>query len=86
VISAVLLAATVSSAISLSSPVVDVDSSDEPVSTMDFSQGFDENSDRVEDLLEEEIEQKIAEGNGSQLVDVVVLLAFAIQEKAASSV
>jgi subtilisin family serine protease len=41
---------------------------------MSVSLGVDENGNRVEDVLEEEIALKNNEGNGTHLVDVVVLL------------
>ena len=44
---------------------------------MNVSEGVDKNFDKIENLLEEEAEQKIAEGNGTQLVNVVVLLSVA---------
>lgn len=38
-----------------------------------YLEGVDQKSNRIENLLEDVIEQKIAEGNGSQMVDVVLL-------------
>jgi len=69
-----LVGAAVPLAVTLSNPSADVDSSIGFARTMYVPEGVDKNKNRIEDLLEDEIEQKIAEGNGSQLVDVVVLL------------
>lgn len=41
------------------------------------SEGVDGNGNRVEDLLEWEVEQEVSGGNGTHLVDVVVLLSSA---------
>jgi len=73
-VSGILLAAAISLAITLSNPSADVDSSPEFSPAIYVPEGVDKNNNRIEDLLEEEIEQKIAEGNGTQLVNIVVLL------------
>lgn len=54
-------------------PMADVGSSGY-APAMSVPVNVDKNGNRVEDVLEEEIAQKIDEGNGTQLVDVVVLL------------
>ncbi len=76
-VSGILLAAAVPLVITVSTPSADVDSSLGFVPSMYVPEGVDENDNRIEDLLEEEIEQKIAEGNGTQLVNVIVLLDVA---------
>ena len=73
-ISGILLAAAILLAITPSNPSADDDSFPEYVPTMCIPEGVDKNNNRIEDLLEEEVEQKIAEGNGTQLVNVAVLL------------
>lgn len=73
-VSGILLAAAIPLAITLSNPSADVDSSPEFSPAMYIPEGVDKNNNRIEDLLEEEIEQKVDGGNGTQLVNVVVLL------------
>lgn len=77
VIASLLVVVAVPLAISLSNSSADVGSAFGFVPAMYVPEGVDENGNRIEDLLEEVIEQKIAEGNGSQMVDVVVLLDVA---------
>jgi subtilisin family serine protease len=69
-----LVVAAVPLAVTLSDSSSGVGSSFGFVPSMVVPEGVDEDGNRIEDLLDVEIEQKIAEGNGSQLVDVVVLL------------
>jgi len=62
-------------AVKVSNPSVKApDSISQITPTMYIPQHVDENGNKIEDVLEEEIQQKVAEGNGSQFVKVVVLL------------
>lgn len=62
-VSGILLAAAIPLKNSLSNPSADVTSFPEFSPAMYIPEGVDKNNNRIEDLLEEEIEKKIAEGN-----------------------
>jgi hypothetical protein len=69
-----LAVAAVPLAVSLSDSSSGVGSSSSFVPSMVVPEGVDIDGNGIEDLLDDEIELKVAEGNGSQLVDIVVLL------------
>lgn len=69
-----LVVAAVPLAISISDLSSGAGSSCGFVPSMVVPEGVDKDGNRIEDLLDAEIERKIAEGNGSQRVDIVVLL------------
>jgi subtilisin family serine protease len=73
----ILLTATVASAVLIYSPFFEDGSSNVSTPSVLIPEGVDVNGNKIEDLLEQEIEESLAAGNGTQLVSVVVLLNVA---------